>query len=174
MPPFPLVGRILYRGMALLPLLKQSGGDEKEESLANEEECMKYNEFIEQVQKRAHLSSQSEAQRAVRATLETLAAYISPKERHDAASQLPKGIKTYLEQPFIGPEKQPAPSFESNASLDDFFQRISMLEEVPLETAVEHARAVMSVLRDALSKGEFEDIRAQLPPELYNEFFAGK
>ena len=36
-------------------------GDEKEKTLANEEECMKYDEFIEQVQKRAHLSSQIEA-----------------------------------------------------------------------------------------------------------------
>ncbi len=51
-------------------------------------------------------------------------------------------------------------------------QRVSRLEGVPLETAREHARAVMSVLREALSEGEFEDIREQLPPELYNEFFA--
>lgn len=41
-----------------------------------------------------------------------------------------------------------------------------------LETAREHARAMMSVLREALSEGEFEDIRAQLPPVLYDEFFA--
>ena len=79
-----------------------------------------------------------------------------------------------MQRPFLDPGKQPASSPESNVSLDDFFQRVSMLEGVPLETAVEHARAVMSVLRDALSEGEFEDIREQLPPELYNEFFAGK
>jgi uncharacterized protein (DUF2267 family) len=45
---------------------------------------------------------------------------------------------------------------------------------MPLETAREHARVVMSVLRDALSEGEFEDIRAGLPTELYNEFIAGR
>ena len=133
---------------------------------------MKYNQFIELVQRRAHLSSESEAQRAAQATLETLAAYISPKERHDAASQLPKVIKEYMQQPFLAAGKPPAPSPESSQIVEDFFQRVSMLEEVPLETAREHARAVMSVLRDALSKGEFEDIRAQLPPALYNEFFA--
>ncbi len=108
------------------------------------------------------------------ATLETLAAYISPKEHHDAASQLPKEIKTYLQRPFVGPGKQPAPSPESNVSLDDFLQRVSMREGVPLATALEHALAVMSVLHDALSEGEFEDIRAELPAEIYNEFFAGK
>ena len=135
---------------------------------------MKYEEFIEEVQKRAHLASKSEAKRATRAALETLAEYISQKERYDAASQLPRGLALYLKEPFLGPGKQPAPSPKRNLSLDEFFQRMSIREDVPLETAREHAHAVMSVLVDALSKGEFEDIRAQLPIEFYYEFFEGK
>ena len=135
---------------------------------------MKYEEFIEEVQKRAHLASKSEAKRATRAALETLAEYISQKERYDAASQLPRGLALYLKEPFLGPGKHSVPGPESNGSLDDFYQRVSLREEVPRETAAEHARAVMSVLREALSTGEFEDIRAQLPAELYNEFFAAK
>jgi uncharacterized protein (DUF2267 family) len=39
---------------------------------------------------------------------------------------------------------------------------------------IEHARAVLSVLRDALSEGEFEEMREDIPAEIYNEFFAGK
>ena len=39
---------------------------------------MKLEEFIEQVQKRAHLASKIDAQRATRAALETLAEAISP------------------------------------------------------------------------------------------------
>ncbi|HYU73701.1 MAG TPA: DUF2267 domain-containing protein [Ktedonobacteraceae bacterium] len=135
---------------------------------------MKYEEFIEEVQKRAHLASKNEAKRATRAALETLAESISQKERYDAASQLPKGLALYLKEPFLGPGKQPAPSPKRNLSLDEFFQRMSIREDVPLETAREHAHAVMSVLVDALSKGEFEDIRAQLPIEFYYEFFEGK
>jgi uncharacterized protein (DUF2267 family) len=135
---------------------------------------MKYEEFIEEVQKRAHLASKDEAKRATRAALETLAESISPKERYDAASQLPKGLALYLKEPFLGPGKQPAPSHKRNLSLDEFFQRMSIREDVPPETAREHAHAVMSVLVDALSKGEFEDIRAQLPIEFYYEFFEGK
>jgi len=135
---------------------------------------MQYDEFIEQVQTRAHLSSQSEAQLATQATLETFAAYISWKDRHDAASQLPKNIKTYLQWPVVGPGNQPDAGSESNVSLDDFFQRLSIREGVPKAVAVEHARAVLSVLREALSKGEFEDMRADIPAEIYNEFFAGK
>ena len=135
---------------------------------------MKYEEFIEEVQKRAHLASKNEAKRATRAALETLAECISQKERSDAASQLPKGLALYLKEPFLGPGKQPAPSPKRSLSLDEFFQRMSIREDVPPETAREHAHAVMSVLVDALSKGEFEDIRAQLPIEFYYEFFEGK
>ena len=135
---------------------------------------MKYEEFIEQVQKRAYLASLSEAERATRAALETLAECISKKERYDAASQLPRGLALYLVQPFLGSGKQPAPRPEGNCSLEDFYQRESIREDVPLATAREHARAVMSVLVDALSKGEWEDIRAQLPIEFYYEFWEGK
>ena len=133
---------------------------------------MKYEEFIEQVQKRARLASKTEAARATRAALETLAERISKEERYDAASQLPRGLAMYLKQPFLGPGKQPSP--KRNISLDEFFQRMSIREDVPLATAREHAHAVMSVLVDAVSKGELEDIRAQLPIEFYYEFFEGK
>ena len=135
---------------------------------------MKYEEFIEEVQKRAHLASKNEAKRATRAALETLAESISQKERYDAASQLPKGLALYLKEPFLGPGKQPAPSPKRSLSLDEFFQRMSIREDVPPATAREHAHAVMSVLVDGLSRGEFEDIRRQLPIEYYYEFFEGK
>jgi uncharacterized protein (DUF2267 family) len=135
---------------------------------------MKYEEFIEEVQKRAHLASKSEAASATRAALETLAECISKKERYDAASQLPRGLALYLKQPLLGPGNQPSPRHPGSCSLDEFFQRMSIREDVPAASAREHARAVMSVLHDALSKGEFEDIRAQLPIEFYYEFFEGK
>src|SRR2546421_602457 len=92
---------------------------------------MKYEEFIEEVQKRAHLASKNEAKRATRSTLETLAESISQKERYDAPSQLPKGLALYLKAPFLGPRKQPAPSPKRSLSLDEFFQRMSIREAVP-------------------------------------------
>lgn len=156
-------------------LYKGSTACEKEESeefLAHEEESMKYDEFIEQVQKRARLTSPSEAQHATQATLEALAAYISPRERHDAASELPKTIKEYIQKPFLSPGDQlVAPPCKGKAAIEDFYQRVSLLEGVPLDTAREHARVVMSVLHDALSKGELQDIREDLPPELYSDLF---
>src|SRR5437588_1901122 len=135
---------------------------------------MKYDEFLKQVQQRAHLASKSEAANATRAVLETLAECLSKKERFDAASQLPSGLALYLKQPFLGTGKQPAPSSKSNFSLAEFFQRMSIREDVPIAIAREHAHVVMSVLVDALSRGEMEDIHRQLPIEYYYEFFEGK
>jgi uncharacterized protein (DUF2267 family) len=89
---------------------------------------------------------------------------MSPAERFKPIVAEADKTKTYLQRPASGPV--------SYVSLDDFFQRVSRREGVSIETAIEHARAVASVLRDALSEGEFEDILAELPPEIYNELFA--
>ncbi len=135
---------------------------------------MKYEEFIEEVQKRAHLVSKEEAKRATKAALETLAECLSKDVRFDAAAQLPRGLALYLEQPFLGPGKQPAPSQRRDCSVDEFYQRMSLREDVPAATAREHARVVMAVLSDAVSRGELEEIHRQLTIELYYEFFEGK
>ena len=50
---------------------------------------MKHDEFIGQVQHRARLSSRGEAERATRATLETLAERLAGGEEQDLAAQLP-------------------------------------------------------------------------------------
>ena len=57
---------------------------------------MKHDEFIGQVQHRARLSSRGEAERATRATLETLAERLSGGEAKDLASQLPSEIGEHL------------------------------------------------------------------------------
>ena len=135
---------------------------------------MKYEEFVEKVEQRAHLASKGEAQRAIQATLETLAEGLTRIERVDAAAQLPRGLALYLEQPNLGSGNQPAPVQKRISSLDEFYQRMALREDVPQATAREHARAVMSVLVEALSRGEVEDIHRQLPIEFYYEFFEGK
>ena len=132
---------------------------------------MKYEEFIEEVQKRGSFPSRSDAARATQATLETLAEWISPKERIDTASQLPHGLALYLKQPYLGEGPQPSPTSRSSSSLEEFFQRMGIREDVPAEVARTHAHVVMSVLIEAVSQGELEDIRAQLPVEFHYEFF---
>jgi uncharacterized protein (DUF2267 family) len=55
-------------------------------------------------------------------------------------------------------------------SLDEFYQRVSEREGEDLPKAAFHARVVIRVLSEAVSKGEINDILAQLPPE-FDRFF---
>lgn len=123
---------------------------------------MQHDEFIGQVQHRAHLSSRGDAELATRATLETLAERLAGREPLNAAAQLPKGIAQYLQHEYAGSG--------THFSLDEFFQRVSLKEGAELPDAVHHARAVIEVLQEAISPGEINDIRAQLPSD-YDPLF---
>lgn len=50
-------------------------------------------------------------------------------------------------------------------SLADFFDRVTEKEDVDKPVAVQHARAVINVLQEAVSGGEIDGLRAQLPEE---------
>jgi uncharacterized protein (DUF2267 family)/CBS domain-containing protein len=123
---------------------------------------MQYDQLVGQVQHRARLASRGEAVAAIRATLETLSERLAGGEAKDAASQLPREIGIYLQRVWEG---QP-----QRFSLQEFYLRISVRENVALPKAIHHARSVMAVLQEALSKGEMADIRSQLPAE-YSSLF---
>jgi uncharacterized protein (DUF2267 family) len=121
-----------------------------------EEIIMQYHEFIGQVQQRAQLPGTGQAVHAIHATLETLGERLTGGEANDLASQLPTEIGHYLH---LG-------KVQEKYGMDEFFDRVSEREGVELGTAMHHARVVMSVLTEAVSSGEIEDARAQLPEEL--------
>ena len=116
---------------------------------------MRYDEFIGQVQHRAGLSSRAEAERATRAALETLAERLDGGEAHDLAEQLPPELAHYLQPPDAG--------IGAKLTLDEFFALVSEREGVDLPDATLHARVVLEVLTEAVSIGEIEDVRVQLP-----------
>ena len=120
---------------------------------------MTHDQFIGQVQNRGHLEGRAEAERATRATLETLAERLAGGEASNLAAQLPREIGEYLRSAPEGGQQ-----FE-RLELDQFYQRVSEREGSELPDAVHHAKAVMGVLREAVSPGEFADIEQQLPPE---------
>ena len=123
---------------------------------------MKYDEFIAQVQRRADLNSRDEADRAVRATLETLGERLAGGEAKDLASQLPPEIASYLEQPLAGAGE--------SYTLNEFFQRVSDREGVALPEGTFHARVVIGLISEVVTMGEIENVRAQLPVE-FRELF---
>ncbi len=118
---------------------------------------MNYDEFIGKVQQRARLSSRADAERATRAVLETLAERLAGGEPKDLASQLPKELGRYLLIPGAGAGVR--------YGLQDFYELVSQREGVDVAKAAYHVRAVASVLREAVSPGEWEDVLAQLPTD---------
>lgn len=119
---------------------------------------MDHDTFIGQVQHRARLDSRGAAETAVRATLETLAERLAGREPSHLAAQLPREIGMHLRR------EEPR---QEQLGLQEFYQRVADRSGagVDLPDAIFHAKAVLSVVRDAVSTGEFEDVTSQLPDE---------
>ncbi len=119
---------------------------------------MQFDEFIGQVQHRARLASRGEAERVTRVVLETLAERLAGGEAKDLAAQLPMIVKDYiLEYPQAGAGR--------DMKLREFYERVGERLHVPMPEAAFWARAVMSVVQEAVSAGELEDVKAQLGEE---------
>ena len=124
---------------------------------------MNHDEFVQQVQHRARVASNGEALTAIRSTLETLAERLAGGEADDLAAQLPREVGHYLR---AADRKTEGVRFD----VDEFFRRVSEREGKELPDAVFHARAVMSVLTEAVTPGEIEDVKTQLPED-YERLF---
>ena len=95
---------------------------------------------------------------ATRATLQTLAERLAGGAAENLASELPPHIAGYL----LG---HPDTEVAEEMTLHEFFQRVSEREGVDLPKSIHHARAVIDVLQEAVSPGQMQNIRAQLPDE---------
>ena len=116
---------------------------------------MQFDEFIEAVAERAD-TSRGEAQALVRATLRTLAERISGGEAEDLRAQLPRELKGDLASP-----EENAQGFD----VDEFVRRVAERTGLDETDARPRVAAVLSVLRDAVSPGEFDDVLSQLGRE---------
>jgi uncharacterized protein (DUF2267 family) len=125
---------------------------------------MQYTEFVGHVQNRARLGTQGEAVRAIRATLETLGERMVKGQAENLAAQLPQEIGYYLQQQADTTDR---------FSLDEFFERVAKRENVDMPDATHHARAVVSVLAEAVPPGQLQRVKGQLPDEFEPLFAAG-
>ncbi len=117
-------------------------------------------QFIAEVRNLAELDSNEEAEKATRATLETLRERLAGNEPSNLAAQLPPEIAPYVDGDG-GRESFP---------VDEFYDRVAHKEGVDHDAAVKHARAVATVLQTAVTEGEINDVRSQLGNE-YGELF---
>ncbi len=125
---------------------------------------MQYHEFIGHVQHRARLGTLGDAVRAANATLQTLAERLPGDEAEHLAAQLPYEIGRFIREHAAGFER---------FGVDEFFNRVTDREGIDKPEAVYHARAVLEVLKEAISAGELEQVRNQLPGEFMPLFDAG-
>ena len=123
---------------------------------------MQYEEFLNRVQDRIGPAQPDEARRAITATLSER---ISGGEANDLAAQLPQELKEPIQR-----SGEEAEAF----SLEEFLRRVGEREGANADTAREHASAVITVLREAVTEGQLDDIRAQLPQEFAPLFQYGR
>jgi uncharacterized protein (DUF2267 family) len=114
---------------------------------------VQYEEFLDKVQDRIGSADPDEARRAVTATLSER---ISGGEARDLAAQLPEELTEPIQR--SGEEAE-------GFSFEEFLQRVGEREGVNTDSAREHASVVIMVLREAVTGGQLNDIRAQLPQE---------
>ena len=121
---------------------------------------MKGEQFIAEVRTLTELDNNEDAEKAIRATLETLKERLAGNEPSNLAAQLPPEIAAFVE----GEGEREA------FSVQEFYERVAQKEGTNSEEAVKHARAVATVLQTAVTGGELEDVRSQLGND-YEELF---
>lgn len=136
------------------PLLSEARGRTRDPAAP---EVLAIEEFFDRVADRAAVDREA-AQRAVDAVLETLAERIAGGQVDDMIEVLPDALHLPLQR---GRERSGGKA--QRMSLDEFVYRVAEREGVPYEDALDHARAVVATLRDALPDKEFSDLLAQLP-----------
>jgi uncharacterized protein (DUF2267 family) len=121
---------------------------------------MRHDEFVARVRDLAELETNEEAERAIRATFETLRDRLAGNEPNNLADQLAEEIAAPLR----------GEGGRDSFSLTEFYRRVGEKEGVEEPEAIRHARAVATVLEEAVTTGEMDHIRDQLKPE-YAELF---
>lgn len=94
------------------------------------------------------------AERATRATLQTLAERIVRGQADDMAAQLPPELAAALHKP-----EQEAHAFDS----EEFIRRVAERSELDTPTAERAARAVFTALEHTITPKELDDTAAELP-----------
>ena len=119
---------------------------------------MKYRELIKRVQ---HYSgfSVSESERALQLFATALAYRLTDGERKDFASQLPQELKDKVS------------NIDETVPYDkaDLYQVFTETQDIDDGHAKKQIMSVWSALKEQLTEGQLQHIKAQLPPDLESE-----
>lgn len=113
---------------------------------------MGYRELIKKVQNYSGFSD-SESKEALECTVESLAAMLTAGERKDFASQLPQELQE------VAMSANPI----EDKSEKDILHQVIVRQNIDESRAKKQLMASWKALKDVVSKGEIEHIKAQLP-----------
>ncbi len=116
---------------------------------------MDHDEYLGELQHRAELPSQGDADRVARAVLTTLGERITDGEAENLAAQLPQEIDRHLEEA------------ESGRQFDfsEFTERVAERVETDQSEAAFFSQVGMDVTVDAANTGELQDVVSQFPQD---------
>ncbi len=127
---------------------------------------MQNHEFLSELQTRIGVETNEQATAAARAVLQTLADHMAGNAPAKLAAQLPEEIGALITEYKNDPDAE-----GEGFGVDEFVKRTAeRSERGDLETAKKHSIAVLAVLREAISTGEFDKMRGTLPAE-YDALF---
>jgi uncharacterized protein (DUF2267 family) len=130
---------------------------------------MQHDELIGQVQARARLGSRGDAERAVRATLETLGERLPEGLTDNLAAQLPPEIGEHLRRT----ERLGGLGTGERFDRDEFVSRIVDRSGAPRPQAVYQARVVLEIIDEATTGGLMDRVRDALPADVRELTLAG-
>lgn len=122
---------------------------------------MQYNEFLNKVKTHANMKSDEQAQQVSRAALETLSERIAGLEPKDLAAQLPEELQNSMKTQGKGEQ----------FGVDEFYERVARRANISdSQIARQQTKAVLTTVAEAVTGGEMDHIRDQLPKDYHPLF----
>ena len=116
---------------------------------------MKYRELIKEVQDYSGFSDQ-ESEDALQLMTELVSTHLTEGERQDFASQLPTELQDIALSVRV----------TKHNSEQNVIEQVMELQDIDEPHAKKQVKAVWRALKDAISPGEINDIKSQLPNDL--------
>lgn len=128
---------------------------------------MQYAEFVERVMENAEFASRDQAERVIMQSLGTFGERIYRTKRDYLAAQLPTRLKQYL---YSRAEPETTRGDTARFFLEEFYNRVSARAEVGFPEVINQSRAVMAVLKQAVTQPVIDEVLSDIPDE-YGELF---
>lgn len=123
---------------------------------------MQHDVFIGQVQQRGQLPSRGDAERATRATLETLAERIPEGLAENIAAQLPREIGEHLRRTVVFGGDGTGERFDQQA----FITRVAIRADEDEPRAAYLSRVVLEVVDEATQGSVMAKVRESVPADI--------